>query len=34
MDRETGRYIGNAKRGTFKEVISVQFNLNLPQGEK
>jgi hypothetical protein len=32
-DTETGSYIGDAKREPFKEVISIRFDQNLPQGE-
>jgi hypothetical protein len=28
-----GKYIRNAKREPFKEVISIRFDQNLPQGE-
>jgi hypothetical protein len=33
MDIETSSYIGDAKREPFKEVISIRFDQNLPQGE-
>jgi hypothetical protein len=33
MDTETDSYIGDAKREPFKEVISIRFDQNLPQGE-
>jgi hypothetical protein len=33
MDTETGCYIGDTKREPFKEVISIQFDQNLLQGE-
>jgi hypothetical protein len=33
MDTETGSYIGDAKREPFKEVTSIWFDQNLPQGK-
>jgi hypothetical protein len=33
MDTDMSSYIRDAKRETFKEVISIRFNQNLPQGE-